>query len=556
MNDPCAPNYDSSTQTYHLFYQWNPSSCEWGNISWGHYTSRDGLRWKHNGDEPMLQPSCPYDKDGVFTGCMHPTGPHGEPGQLTIFYTSVTNLPIHWTLPYTRDSEGLAMATSSDGGQTWHKSSLNPILQGEPDDVTVVGFRDPYVTACPALDQVRGKKSLYGVLSGGILNKGPTTFLYAINPSDLTKWVYIGTLGDLESGFRPSPPWAGDLGINWECVNLMTLKDEKKEFQFLTLGSEGGLPWGVEEEGRDTSLVQTLWLAGTFSMSDTGPKLDYNFSGMLDHGCLYAPGTYEHPVTRQRIAWGWLKEDDISLERRTAKGYTGHLSLPRELFLYSKSNVIRGLVSPLEAIHSIHAEDDKHRARRNKAVWTLGIRPMANLKELRHHRQADLTSVEASSGKGHVAQSSSHWELEAVIKVSGVAGQVGFVVCQSDDAHLGVKIYYDIEHEMIKVDRSSSNREDDIKKEDVAGPFTLLVSDDKGEEVVEDLHLRIFRDGDVLEIFANDRFALSTMAYTNESCRGISWFAEGDTMKDTVFEQVDIWDLDGVLEDPRPKTKI
>jgi beta-fructofuranosidase len=66
----------------------------------------------------VFVPDQAYDNEGVFTGCFFPTGPLGEPDQLSIFYSSVNHLPISWDQPYTRGCEGLAMATSKDGGKT------------------------------------------------------------------------------------------------------------------------------------------------------------------------------------------------------------------------------------------------------------------------------------------------------------------------------------------------------------------------------------------------------------------------------------------------------
>ena len=66
----------------------------------------------------MFVPDQPYDQKGIFTGCLHPTSPAGDPNGLSIFYTSVPHIPIHWTTPHVRGQEGVALATSNDGGKT------------------------------------------------------------------------------------------------------------------------------------------------------------------------------------------------------------------------------------------------------------------------------------------------------------------------------------------------------------------------------------------------------------------------------------------------------
>ncbi|KAJ5636521.1 uncharacterized protein N7484_009834 [Penicillium longicatenatum] len=45
INDPCAPGYDPSTGLYHVFYQCNPHSTEWGSMSWGRLTSKNLVSW-------------------------------------------------------------------------------------------------------------------------------------------------------------------------------------------------------------------------------------------------------------------------------------------------------------------------------------------------------------------------------------------------------------------------------------------------------------------------------------------------------------------------------
>ncbi|KRM95141.1 fructan hydrolase [Liquorilactobacillus aquaticus DSM 21051] len=46
MNDPNGLFYDEKTGLYHLYYQYNPEGNEWGNMSWGHATSKDMINWK------------------------------------------------------------------------------------------------------------------------------------------------------------------------------------------------------------------------------------------------------------------------------------------------------------------------------------------------------------------------------------------------------------------------------------------------------------------------------------------------------------------------------
>ncbi|CZS97361.1 related to acid beta-fructofuranosidase precursor [Rhynchosporium agropyri] len=321
----------------------------------------DGVFWEHDGDKPVLWPTLPYDKEGIFTGCVYPTAPDGKPGQLTAFYTSVCSLPFHWTKPYPqpypRDAAGLTPGNLYDGGTTWQKSEQNLILAEEPEGLIVTGFRDPYMAAWPAMDNVRGKTSLYGTISGGIRDQDPKAFLYAIDPNDMSKWEHIGSLLELPVGHSLLRKWGGDFGVNWKYANIMTLKHGSEEREFAIIGSEGGLQREHLKVGDEAYSTWCMRVAGKLQKQG-GIWMEYEFSGVLDHGCFYAANSFDDPRSGKRIVWGWLQEEDLTLSRREAKGWTGHLSLQRELSYHKITNVVRAIKTPLSEITSIHLKDD------------------------------------------------------------------------------------------------------------------------------------------------------------------------------------------------------
>ncbi|KAL1888284.1 hypothetical protein Sste5346_009676 [Sporothrix stenoceras] len=520
----------------------NPKHCDWGGITWGHYTSKDGIQWTHDDDGPVLQPSETYDQCGIFTGCLIPSElrPRDEPGHLIILYTSAADLPINWALPYTRNSEGLAMATSADGGRTWTKSANNPILAGEPEGIVVTGWRDPFVAKWPALDRARGilaDETLYGIISGGIKNSGPALFLYTVATNDVSHWEYLCPLVHIAEGsFKPTR-WTGNYGVNWECGNFLTLGESDDKRSFMLIGSEGGVK-SVAENGANVYGSWLLWMSGELTQTNDGPRLVPKVFGLLDHGMFYAAASYEHPVTKQRIVWGWLKEDTLALKHREAKGFAGYQGLPRELYLLVISDVVGALSSPLHEIDSLVVKDNDKDG--TKIITTLGIRPLPSLESLRRGEPICFNNLTGNTTYLTTCRFPS-FELEAVIRIvpTGQHQRVGFNLRHNDDLSRQLAVYFEVQTETIVLDRSQTNVEDGMPRDELPGPFTLL----KQTNGWETLRLRIFGDGDTIEIFANDRFALSAVAYLDARYTGISGFVEGEgDAQSVVFESIKIWD--------------
>lgn len=532
-------------------------------MSWGHLTSPDLITWTaHSG--PILSPDQSYDTQGVFTGCMVPPEPRGDK-QLAVVYSSVCELPFHWsTSPYPRNAAGLALATSHDGGMTWQKYQQNPIVQGEPAGVEVTGYRDPFIAPWPPADVLLGHvdPKLYGLVSGGIESSGPTTFLYEIQPSDLTSWKFIGSLVDLPINFQPSKKWNGSYGINWECVNFLSFPAGSQHKHFLIIGAEGNverdhiryheLPGGVAARTVRTQ----VWVSGDLVKKSGSIKFQYQIGGFLDHGAYYAANSFQDPRSGRYIVYGWIPEEDITPERARKKGWNGSLALPRELFLLKIPGVVRALHSSLPDITNVEIKKREDGA---FDLYTLGIRPIMELKQLRtfstqrYQSKSAVTLPQASQAPHQwlYSTTSAAWELEATISLSAGCETVGFCIRHNQDFSVGTTITFSIRLESITVNRGVSNAESDINRCSESGPFTLFThkraaeqQSDHGALVQEPLRLRVLLDEDVLEVFANERFALATMVYSSKhsiACGGISALATGED-RSAVFEDIRLWD--------------
>lgn len=497
LNDPCGPGFDPSTGLYHVAFQWNPKGNDWGNMSWGHSTSRDLVSWQTSA-EPSLTPTTEYDYDrcGIFTGCLRATDLSGKPGALTYIYTSVMHLPIHYSIPYVVGCESLSVAVSHDAGRSWFRQTCNPILRGSPTHLRVTGWRDPYLAEWPSLHmrtkpssvsaasaaaavaagtmQRSSNQQLYGFLSGGIVGKTPTVFVYTVDSRDLRCWTYLGHLVDVGLNFSPSR-WSGDFGVNWEVANLLTLTDDEGVSRdFVIMGTEGcvvaaeddssddddGCIDAVGERKRSRALDkrtkrQQLWMsievkpkirdAGgrrrrSSSDEDGGEDEEaeaeeeqelaqYAFAGIFDHGCYYAANSFYDPQTDQHIVFGWITEEDLPDDLRHAQGWSGLISLPRVVRMVTMHGVVRGRQSELEAITSIEREPDH--AGTAFTVRTLSIQPDARLTKLRTRAShAALNNVDLDSGVGHalLRLATSRWEAEAEFAVSQRCVRVGIEI--------------------------------------------------------------------------------------------------------------------------------
>jgi fructan beta-fructosidase len=134
MNDPNGMVFHKGV--YHLYYQHNPSGNTWGNMSWGHATSKDLVHW----EEQPLAISTDAQQD-IFSGSVvvdkgntSGFGTKKNPPLIAVYTSAYKDASPH------RGLQAQSLAYSLDDGQTWTQYDQNPVLNRNS-----ANFRDPKV---------------------------------------------------------------------------------------------------------------------------------------------------------------------------------------------------------------------------------------------------------------------------------------------------------------------------------------------------------------------------------------------------------------------------
>ncbi|KAK4552098.1 hypothetical protein LTR86_010634 [Recurvomyces mirabilis] len=575
IGDPCMHYTDPTTGLFHVGYLHNGAA--------GAKTS-DLITWTDVAEDPtFIRAGGINDPVAVFDGSVIPYGINGTP---TLLYTSVSYLPIQWTVPYTKGSETQSLAVTYDGGANFTKLTEGPVIPGPPFPVTnVTGFRDPYVFQSPQLDAAAFSPNgtWYSVISGGIHGQGPSQFLFRQYDADFRDWEYLGEWWREEANSSwGDGTWAGRWGFNFEVGNVFALDTEGYNADgevFTTLGAE----WSeVPIIPQVSQFREMLWAAGNITTSSNG-SVHFNptMAGKLDWGqWAYAAAgkllpanssasTASGTASDRFISYLWLTNNNFGTSAfpTVPQGWNSVLTTTRELAQGTIGNVIDNELVNETASWRVGSRDT---ATGTVELLTLRqaiareIRAAFVSNATRTFSQSGRTFSNSNPGYGNSSVSNLDFQQSPISKFFMMTASIAFNTSarSSDDLKAGFKIlsseyesttiYYQFSNESLIVDRSNSSAAalttPGLLANNEAGRLRLFdIASGSNSSSIETLNLTIVVDNSVVEIFANDRFVLSTWIWSwyDESTQ-ISFYHEGSEEVSfgnvTVYEGlVDAW---------------
>jgi fructan beta-fructosidase len=305
MNDPNGLVYYQGE--YHLFYQHNPDSIDWGNIHWGHAVSSDFAHWEHLPEALYPDAIGTIWSGSIVVDDRNTSGLLPNGGLVALF-------------SYSDQSQG--MAYSSDKGRTWTKYAHNPVL---PNDGSK-DFRDP-------------KVFWYAPKQCWVMTIAVNTSLRFYSSPNLIDWTRTGIIYDN----RPNDSV-------WECTDLLpfvTANGQTKWVSYFSL-SEGGAPAGGSG---------TCYYVGDFDGDIFIP--DFNERLWIDLGKdNYAGTTWSNIGDGRTVFIGWMTNQLYSASI-PASTWRGGMTLPREFSLKQTASGWRLIQKPLRELELLRASSGK-----------------------------------------------------------------------------------------------------------------------------------------------------------------------------------------------------
>ncbi|MDR6985784.1 levanbiose-producing levanase [Paenarthrobacter nitroguajacolicus] len=468
LNDPNGLVYHDGT--YHAFYQYNPRGNSWGNMSWGHSTSRDLVNWE---EQPVAMEAS--DDEEIFSGCIvmdsHNASGLGSASNppMVALYTSAYGK--NGALP--QGAQAQSVAFSLDGGATWQKYHGNPVLNLAP---TNNNFRDPKVTWY--------EPGRYWVMTTVVAD---AQVVKLFKSTDLLRWEFLSDF----SG-------AGAQGGLWEVPELVQMDVEdstaKKWVMILSI-NPGGIAGGSGMQYFVGEFDGTRFTAENAA----APDAPLNESQWLDHGAdYYAANSISGAPGDKPVLLGWMGNWDYAQDVPTTP-WRGSMAIPRELTL------VRG----------------QKRLELRSAIAAAARDTLEGSGEV---KRKDLTLGSSLQDLGGDFTARSQL-IELTMDLTS-AREAGLVLRRSSDGKAGLRVSFTKETNTVRVDRSEAGTSNFSAKFSPYHEAVLPSSANDGT-----VQLTILLDASSVEVFAAGGAAVITETFFPEwDNTGSSAFSvEGDT---------------------------
>jgi beta-fructofuranosidase len=309
MDNPAGAFYHDGL--YHVYFEWSNDTAGPGKRSWGHATSENLSTWSfhpvaisNTTTDAILAGSVVFDEDntsGLFPDTEKDQGNHEAKPNLVAFYTQRRN-----------GKDTAAIATSTDGGDTFTKYDANPVLSLRKGDL-----RNPNV--------IWHKESKRWVMTASRAKEGFVSFY---NSPDLINWEHT-------SDFKIP----GGLLGSWELASLVPIpivkrnrqgRDVREPGYTLFISFTDGSPHSSDGYG---SVVR--WFPGTFDGESF--ILADDFKRTLDFGPDFYATTFFTNDPTSDAALSISRAANLLYAKDVPSGsdgaWRGIMTLPRECYM-------------------------------------------------------------------------------------------------------------------------------------------------------------------------------------------------------------------------------
>jgi beta-fructofuranosidase len=388
-------------------------------------------------------------------------------------------------------AKGIGLARSRGPSfDTWTKLEANPVIRSTEFGITEAKGPDgkPFLYGSADPSNIWKKDGRYYILTGNLLVLNKIGRVPDAPLDQQGDRLYLLASDDLKTWkylhvfYERNPQWT-DRSEDNMCPSFLPLPS----------GPEGGPPSKKHLLLFIAHNRGCQYYVGDYRNDRFYPE-NHGRMSWVDN-TYFAPEALVDGQGRQ-IMWAWLTDNPPAEERN---GWSGVYGLPRSLWL----------------------GDD----------GTLRMRPVKELESLRCHEKTwKAMSVAAGKPQRLEGVTGDSCEVEMTIEPAA-AKRVGLKVRAAADGKEETLLYYDAERKELVFDaaRSGATGRTIVER----APLALA----KGEA----LHLRVFVDKSIVEVYANDRQSIGRRVYPTQSdSQGIALFAEGG---EATFQQVRAWEM-------------